>query len=962
MKSSKKDTIINAGFGVALAILVVIGFLYYWNETAMTEFDQMEERSYQVIVELEGLVSAMKDVEIGELAFILTGKEEVLEPYRVALGRIERHLATLKDLTRSHPTHQNRVSRIETLVRPKLAEVADTIDVRKKKGFRAAYRQEFTDRHERLMDEIRWQLTEARQAIGGHLNRRKAMKEASSRNMINAFFAGTSLSFALLMTIFILLRRDITDRKRAEGKFRGLLEAAPEAVVIVNDKGEICIVNSQAEELFGYERGELYGQKVEMLVPERFRKSHASHRKGYFLNPRVRRMGTATELFGLRKDGREFLADISLSPLNTDEGVLVITTLRDITESRRMEEILRFSEARYRALFRDNPTMIVTLDSDLTMLTVNPICAFQLGYLIDELEGQSVLKLFREADRPAVAGQLRQCLQTPGHVYHWQFRKVHKDGSLLWVEETAQAVYDQGGRLNLLVVCQDITERRRMEDELRKSGMQNELILSSAGEGIIGLDLEGNHTFVNASAAAMLGYEVDELVGHHSHSMWHYAKPDGSTYLVEECPVYAAYKDGTVHSGEEMFWRKDGTGFLAEYTSRPIVSDGKIAGAVITFNDITERKRIEEALQESEERFRATFDQSAMGISHVGPDGHMLRVNRKYCDIVGYSEEELKSLNIQDITHPDDREKSVKHFQQMLEGKLKSYSLEKRYIRKDGSIVWVNLTVSTVVDSGGNLRFGASVAEDITIRKQAEEEIERLNTRLAARAAELESANVELEAFNYTVAHDLRNPLNVISSYCQVIMEMCGVKLDEQCRRYLQESYDGTLRMNRLIEALLQFSRLAHVELHSDRVDLSSMAKEVAAELRTTEAARRVEFRITEGIIADGDASLLRVVLMNLLGNAWKYTAKQEEGIIEFGAKEINEKPAYFVKDNGAGFDNATAEKIFAPFQRLPGAEECRGFGIGLATVERIIRRHGGGVCAEGEPGKGATFYFTLPQ
>jgi len=286
---------------------------------------------------------------------------------------------------------------------------------------------------------------------------------------------------------------------------------------------------------------------------------------------------------------------------------------------------------------------------------------------------------------------------------------------------------------------------------------------------------------------------------------------------------------------------------------------------------------------------------------------------------------------------------------------------EVRVRRKDTGKLWIGSYSGTSVRSkSGDIILSVITVRDITERKFAEEEIKRLNTDLTARAVDLEYANRELEAFNYTVAHDLRNPLNVISSYCQVFKELCGDKLDEQCMHYIQETYDGTLRMNRLIEALLDFSRLAHAETHWETVDLSAMAHDVAAELKQAESERCVTFLIADGISADGDAALLRVVLANLLDNAWKYTATREDAVIEFGAKEIDGKPVYFVRDNGAGFDNAAAEKIFAPFQRLPGAEECRGFGIGLATVERIIRRHGGRVCAEGEPGKGATFYFTV--
>jgi len=249
---------------------------------------------------------------------------------------------------------------------------------------------------------------------------------------------------------------------------------------------------------------------------------------------------------------------------------------------------------------------------------------------------------------------------------------------------------------------------------------------------------------------------------------------------------------------------------------------------------------------------------------------------------------------------------------------------------------------------------------DITRSKRAEEEIEKLNLNLAARAAELEAANLEQEAFNYSVAHDLRQPLNVIGSYSQVIKELCGNNLDEQCKGYLQASYEGILRMNRLIEALLNFSRMGHVEPQRDWIDLCALAHEVVLMLKQTEPERKIDFRIADKIAANADANLMQVVLENLIGNSWKYTGSQQGAIIEFGVTKIDGVPAYFVRDNGAGFDKVDADKLFVPFQRLHDAKEFKGFGIGLATVERIIRRHGGRIWAEGEQGRGATFYFTL--
>ncbi|MFZ3207799.1 MAG: ATP-binding protein [Geobacteraceae bacterium] len=248
---------------------------------------------------------------------------------------------------------------------------------------------------------------------------------------------------------------------------------------------------------------------------------------------------------------------------------------------------------------------------------------------------------------------------------------------------------------------------------------------------------------------------------------------------------------------------------------------------------------------------------------------------------------------------------------------------------------------------------------DISVRRQLEEKLRILHADLSARAAELESSNIELEAFNYTVSHDLRKPLTVIHGYCEVVKELCGNRLNDECNEYIQSIIEGTLRMNRLIDTLLDFSHITRIEMHHENVDLSKIAHELALELKVSTPERRGSFRIAEGIVAHGDTALLRVVLNNLIANAWKYASSREEAVIEFGVTEVEGKPAFFVRDNGPGFDMAFADKIFVPFQRLPG-NSAEGYGIGLATVHRIIQRHGGRVWAEGKPGQGATFYFTL--
>jgi len=230
------------------------------------------------------------------------------------------------------------------------------------------------------------------------------------------------------------------------------------------------------------------------------------------------------------------------------------------------------------------------------------------------------------------------------------------------------------------------------------------------------------------------------------------------------------------------------------------------------------------------------------------------------------------------------------------------------------------------------------------------------------KSLQLESLNHELNAFNYTVAHDLRQPLNVINSYCQAIKDLCGDKLEEPGNDYLQEIYEGSLRMDSLIETLLVFSSTRSVKPLRETFDLSELAQEVATMLRISEPKRSIDFQCADRTQVTADINLMRIVLENLLGNAWKYTHLKQDAVIEFGATQTNKKPVYFVRDNGIGFNAAEAGGLFIPFKRLPGSESYRGTGIGLSTVERIIRRHGGRVWAEGEPGVGATFYFTLPE
>jgi light-regulated signal transduction histidine kinase (bacteriophytochrome) len=255
-----------------------------------------------------------------------------------------------------------------------------------------------------------------------------------------------------------------------------------------------------------------------------------------------------------------------------------------------------------------------------------------------------------------------------------------------------------------------------------------------------------------------------------------------------------------------------------------------------------------------------------------------------------------------------------------------------------------------------------SVIKDNTDRKRIEAALRESEAKLASRALELEAANRELEAFNYTVSHDLRSPLTTIGGFAELLLGLGKSHLDDQSKSIINHICGTVRQMDQLIETLMNFSRISNREMTRETVNLSTIADALAAQLKMREPHRQVKFIIAKRVEVGGDAKLLREVLENLLGNAWKYTGKLERAQIEFGVGETNGTTTYFVRDNGPGFDMSQAERLFIPFHRLHSREEFAGHGIGLSTAQRIILRHGGRIWAEGEPGRGATFYFTLDR
>ncbi|MFZ5524223.1 MAG: sensor histidine kinase [Pseudomonadota bacterium] len=349
---------------------------------------------------------------------------------------------------------------------------------------------------------------------------------------------------------------------------------------------------------------------------------------------------------------------------------------------------------------------------------------------------------------------------------------------------------------------------------------------------------------------------------------------------------------------------------------------------------------------------RSLIEASLDPLLTISPDGKITDVNAATVNVTGIGRAELIGTDFSNyFTEPG---KAREGYQQVFaQGSVTDFPLTIRHL--DGKLTDVLYNASVYKNERGNVLGVFAAARDVTAQKQAEQEIRQ-------RSAELQTANRELEAFSYSVSHDLRAPLRSIDGFSQVLLEDYADRLDEQGRDYLNRIRAATQRMGHLIDDMLALSRVTRAEMQHGIVDLSALAVDVMSELQKSEPERKVTCRIQPGLRASGDARLLHMVLNNLLGNAWKYTARQPQPRIEFDAQHnADGSREFFVRDNGTGFDMAYAGKLFGVFQRLHTFAEFPGTGVGLAIVQRIIHRHGGQVRGSGVPGQGATFYFTLP-
>jgi PAS domain S-box-containing protein len=610
---------------------------------------------------------------------------------------------------------------------------------------------------------------------------------------------------------------------------------------------------------------------------------------------------------------------------------------------------LRQSEELFAKSFQLSPEcVLISRFSDRTIIRANDALCRLWGRQPAEVVGQPAYGFASwvlEKERLRFITELTEkgeCLR------HETTFRLH-DGRVLQFWISSRIITFNGERC-ILTAMHDISERRRIE----VAAAQLAAIVEFSDDAIIGQDLDGMITSWNAGAVKLFGYEEREILGKSVLTLIPSERHHEELIILERIK-----RAESVQHFDTVRLRKDGRAVEVSITLSAIKNAaGQVVGASKVARDISERMRNEAAVRISEGRYRALFEYAPDGIVITDRQGVYRDVNASICRMLGYARGELIGKPAAEIVAPEDIPEISPALAVITA--QRDYHREWQFRRKDGTLFPADVIATSMPD--GNI---LAVIRDITSRRQAEEEIRRLNAsleqRVAERTAQLEAANKELEAFSYSVSHDLRAPLRAVDGFSQAVLDDFGGGLPEDGQRYLKTIRGSAQRMGVLIDDLLAFSRLSRQTMHKRPVDMNRLVQSSLQELGSPWSDRCVEIKCHDLPPCEGEAALLKQVWMNLLSNALKYTRRRATAVIEIGARRENDANVYFVQDNGSGFDMRYAGVLFGVFQRLHRAEEYEGTGVGLAIVQRVVQRHGGRVWAEAKIDEGARFSFTIP-
>jgi len=787
----------------------------------------------------------------------------------------------------------------------------------------------------------------------------------------------SSISTVIIFAILILWNASLLERadlvrqqtqtqlSQSEERKATILDTSLDAIITIDHMGQVLEFNPAAQKIFGYAEAEVLGKEMsQLIIPPSLREQHRTGLANYLVTGEGPVLGKRIEMNGMRADGTEFPVELTIT-LNAGSELPVFTGfVRDITQRRRAEKTLRESEERFRLIVEAAPSAIIAVDADGKINLINTRAQELFGYRQEELLERPVELLIPERFRNRHLRYRQNFLTQPTSRSMGAGRDLfclHKDGHEVPVEIGLTPYETSEGPFTLALIV-DITERKLAEERFQ-------LAVESAPNAIILADQNGSILMVNSQTEKFFGYRRRELVGLNVDS------------LVPERlhSKHGGYRAGFIADpqvrsmgiGRDLrALRKDGSEFPVEIGLTPIETPDDLI-VMATIVDITERKQAEaEIIKLNAELEQRVVERTAalsqangllqMMLDHM-PDqiyfkdaqSRFIRNSRSQAKALGLSDP-AEAVGKSDFDFFPHAQLSYEKEQEIIRSGKPLVDEEERIVWPDGRETWVSTTKIPLPDQSGQIIGTFGISRDITERKRAEVALQKAKL-------ELEAANKELEAFSYSVSHDLRSPLRTIDGFSQALLQDYADQLPAEGQNYLTRVRAAAQRMGQLIDDLLNLSKVTRAPMKLVPVDLSGLAQGIVAELQRTQPERQVNFSLTPNLKARGDPGLLQAVLENLLNNAWKFTSKREQAEIEFGSKSEKDETVYFIRDNGAGFDMTYAGKLFGAFQRLHAMTEYSGTGIGLATVQRIINRHGGRIWAEGAVDQGATFFFTLP-
>jgi PAS domain S-box-containing protein len=790
----------------------------------------------------------------------------------------------------------------------------------------------------------------------------------------------------------------------------GLFEHSPVAYQVYRTDGRCLLVNPAFRALFGAEPPAGYNvledpQLLEQGLVTLIRRAIEGETvriPPHWYDPREAR----PEL----EDGRRVGLEVTIFPLRDRAQTVrqIALCFRDVTA-----ELERQQERDYLRALEAFSVEITTIHRpDTTAPVVSASVERILGWTPAEFGSKEGGRaLIHPDDQRRV--DPTEVLANPGVPKHIEYRLKHRDGSWRWMSVTAINLLAHPTIRGIVAHHHDITNQRDTLNALRQSEEELAATLDSIGDAVIATDSTGRVTKLNPIAAKLTGWSIGEARGRPLPEVFRIVQ-EGTRAPVES-PVEQVLREGVIVglANHTILIAKDGTERAIADSAAPIRgATGAVLGVVLVFRDQSEERAMALELERSAARLRVLAESSRQFATKV-KDLHELTevITRRLGELMGAAcslqlvSSEGPWLDTLALYHPDaELAKAVEKalfanrlgIGEGVSGQVAASGgpLLIPFIPMDELLQRIPARYHWVVERMGSTSFlvlplksrgrvvgvlsmmrsdearpftneDQALAEDLANRAALALEnsmfVLDLEERVAKRTAAFEEANRELESFSYSVAHDLRAPLRAMSGFSTVLVEDHADKLDPEARKHLDRIATNAERMNRIIDALLSLARLTRTEPRKETVDLTALARSVVDQLRGLEPARNVDFVVDEGMIASGDPDLLRAVLDNLLGNAWKFTSHRPDARIKFGREDSGGGPMiYYVRDNGAGFVSDLVGKLFTPFQRLHKPSEFEGTGVGLATVKRIIARHGGRVWAEGAEGRGATLRFTL--